>query len=112
VAAGYSIAVNGVDELAIMLLDVLSGLEQVGICTGYQVDGEPLGHFIADAALLGRVEPEFEMLPGWSEDVSGCTEYGQLPANARAYLSRLEELLNTPIGIVSVGPDRKQTLVK
>ncbi|MCG3180732.1 MAG: Adenylosuccinate synthetase [Phycisphaerae bacterium] len=112
VAARYSIAVNGVDELAIMLLDVLSGLKSVGVCTAYELDGKELPFFPADAGMLNRVQPKFEMLPGWSEEINRCERYGDLPAAARAYLARLEELLGVPIGIVSVGPDRRQTLAK
>ncbi len=112
VAARYSVAVNGVNEVAVMLLDVLSGLKEVGVCTGYAIDGQTTDRFIADARQLERVTPVIETFKGWSEDITQCERFEDLPDAARAYLGRMEELLGVPIGIVSVGPDRKQTLAR
>jgi adenylosuccinate synthase len=104
----YTSDLSGADELALMLLDVLSGLDEVKICTGYRVDGRDVEDF--DPSLLGRVECVYETLPGWREDISACRSFGDLPAAARAYVRRVAELVGRPIGLVSVGPDREQTL--
>jgi len=112
VAVRHSVAVNGVDELAVMLLDVLSGMNELRVCTGYRRAGREVPGFPADGVTLQDVEPVYETLPGWSEEITGCQRYGDLPGNARRYLDRLAELLDVPVGIVSVGPDRRQTLVK
>jgi adenylosuccinate synthase len=111
VATRYTAALGGVDELAVMLLDVLSGLDEVRIATAYEIDGERIDRFPADAFLLEKCRPVFETLPGWAEDVSGARRLADLPANARRYVERLGELLGLPVSIVSVGPDRAQTIV-
>jgi adenylosuccinate synthase len=111
VATRYTAALGGVDELAVMLLDVLSGLDEVRIATAYELDGERIDRFPADAFLLEKCRPVYETLPGWAEDVSGARRLADLPANARRYVERLGELLGLPVSIVSVGPDRAQTIV-
>src|SRR5581483_3714015 len=111
VATRYTAALGGVDELAVMLLDVLSGLDEVRIATAYEMDGERIDRFPADAFLLEKCRPVYETLPGWAEDVSGARRLADLPANARRYVERLGELLGLPVSIVSVGPDRAQTIV-
>lgn len=110
VAARYSAALGGVDELAVMLLDVLSEVSEIRICTSYEVDGARLDHFPSDAFLLDRCRPVFETLPGWSVDISGAKKLADLPPAARRYVDRLSELLELPVSIVSVGPDRVQTI--
>jgi adenylosuccinate synthase len=112
VAVRHSVAVNGVTDLAITLLDVLAGLEEIRVCTGYRAGGRELPWFPADGQALAEVEPVYESLPGWSEDISRCGSLGDLPGNTRRYLDRLSELLGVQIGIVSVGPDRAQTLAR
>jgi len=104
----YTADLSGVDELSVMLLDVLTGLDELQICTGYSVDGEVLEDF--DPSLLGRVECQFETMPGWTEDITGCTDFGQLPENAQNYVRRIGELTGRKVGIVSIGPGREQTL--
>ncbi len=110
VAVRYSAALNGADELALMLLDVLSEVDEVLIATAYDLDGQRLEEFPADSHLLQRCRPVYEALPGWRTDISGARRLEDLPANARRYLDRLAELLRLPISIVSVGRDRCQTL--
>jgi adenylosuccinate synthase len=110
VAARYSATLNGADELAVMLLDVLSELDEVRIAVAYEVDGQRLDHFPAEAFLLERCQPVYETLPGWRQDVSSATRLSDLPAAARRYVDRLGELLGLPVAIVSVGPDRTQTI--
>lgn len=110
VAVRYSAALGGVDEVTIMLLDVLSTLDEVKICTAYELDGQRTTEFPGDAYLLERCKPVYETLPGWKQDVSGCRKPSDLPANARRYVDRIAALIQLPVSIVSVGPDREQTI--
>jgi adenylosuccinate synthase len=110
VAVRHSAALNGADELALMLLDVLSDLDELKVCTAYELDGAKVEAFPGDSFLLARCRPVYESLPGWRQDVSGLRRLADLPAAARRYLDRLTELIGLPIGVVSVGPDRAQTI--
>ncbi|MCA9289774.1 MAG: adenylosuccinate synthase [Phycisphaerales bacterium] len=112
VAVRYSAMICGVTSLACMLLDVLSGLPELRLCTKYRLpDGSTTDRFIPDAARLAGVEPIYETLPGWSEEIVDATERTRLPENARRYLDRIETITGVPIEIISVGPERTQTLV-
>jgi adenylosuccinate synthase len=110
VAAAYSARLCGVDEVAVMLLDVLTGLEELAICVGYLCRGKWLDTLPANPQLLEQCQPVYETLPGWNEEVSSARSWDELPPQAQAYLKRIEELLQAPISIVSVGPDRSQTI--
>jgi adenylosuccinate synthase len=110
VAARYTARLSGVDELAVMLLDVPGGLDELKICTSYTVDGKQVSHFPSHVDDLKKAVPVYETLPGWSEDLSVVRSYDALPAAAKAYLARIGELLGRPVSIVSVGPDREQTI--
>jgi adenylosuccinate synthase len=104
----YTCELSGVDELALMLLDVLSGLDELKICTGYRLDGDDVESL--DPADLGKVECVYETLPGWQEDITGCRTFADLPDAAQNYVRRVSELVGRPVGIVSVGPGREQSL--
>jgi adenylosuccinate synthase len=110
VAARYSADLADADELAIMLLDVLSGFDTLQVCTAYDCDGERISHFPTDAYVLDRCKPVYETLPGWREDITGARKLTDLPAAARRYIDRLSEILSRPIKTVSIGPDREQTI--
>ena len=110
VAGRYACRINGVDSLAVMLLDVLSGFEQLNIVTGYRYQGKELNWFASDSEVLAQVEPICESWPGWKEDITGCRRHSDLPDNARNYVARIEELLGKPAKIVSVGKDRDATI--
>lgn len=112
VAVRYSAALNGVDELAIMLLDVLSEFDDLALCTAYEIDGQRVEQFPGDARLLEKAKPIYEWLPGWKQEIAGIRKRADLPAAARSYLDRLGEILGLPIRIVSVGPDREQTIME
>lgn len=112
VATRYTARLSGVDELAVMLLDVLSGLDEVRICSAYEIDGRRVTDFPSHIDDLKRAVPVYESLPGWKEDVSGVRGYADLPRQALAYLDRIGELLGRRVTIVSVGPDRAQTILR
>jgi adenylosuccinate synthase len=111
VAARYTARLSGATEVAVMLLDVLSDLPDLKICTGYQLDGADLDYFPGDAFLLERCRPVYETLAGWKTPITAVQRLAQLPAAARRYIDRLAELVGLPVSIVSVGPDRQQTIL-
>ncbi|WP_129599857.1 adenylosuccinate synthase [Anaerophilus nitritogenes] len=108
----YASRINGVTALSIMLLDVLTGLDKLYICTGYKLGDKIIQHFPASLKDLGKCEPVYEELDGWKEDITECTTYEELPQNAKVYLQKIEELVGAPIKMVSVGPKRSQTIVR
>jgi len=110
VAARYTARLSGVDELAVMLLDVLSGFDELAICSAYMIDGRRVTQFPSHIDDVKRSEPVYETLPGWHEELTGVRRYDDLPENARRYLARIGELLGRPVTVVSVGPDRAQTI--
>jgi len=112
VAVRYSAMVCGATSLACMLLDVLSGFDELKLCTGYILpDGTKTDRFLPDAEQLMHVKPIYESVPGWSEEIDTITERNELPANAQNYLKRIEQIVGIPVEIVSVGPERSQTLM-
>ena len=110
VAARYAADLCGCTALAICLLDVLSGIEHLKICTGYELAGQRLDYFRADMDTLADVKPVFETLPGWRQDISGCRNFDELPPEARQYVKRIETLAGAPVKLVGVGPERSQIL--
>jgi adenylosuccinate synthase len=111
VAAGYGARISGVDCIAVMLLDVLAQLEEINVCTAYEIDGEQTTDFPSHVEVLARAKPVYRTLPGWKRDISGVRKLADFPKEARAYLDTLGELLGKPVEIVSVGPDREQTIL-
>ena len=111
-ATRYSVRLGGVDKVALMLLDVLSGFDKLLICTGYRYRGQMLRSFPTDGEVMKEVEPVYEEHPGWAEEIDQVKTFDQLPANAQSYVRRLEQLIEAPVAIVSVGPDRRQTLMR
>jgi adenylosuccinate synthase len=111
VAVRYSAALAGADQLSLMLLDVLSDLDEVAICTSYEMDGNRTNQFPSDLRQLARCTAVYERLPGWKGPISNIRKRADLPTNARRYVDRLTELLELPISIISVGPDREQTIM-
>ena len=112
VALKYTAAVSGATGVALMLLDVLAGLDELKLCTGYRYRGETLENFPADADVLCEVEPVYETLPGFSEAIADCRDYDALPTAARQYVTRIEEALGVPVVMLSVGPERDQTIIR
>ena len=109
-AIRYTARLSGVDEISVMLLDVLSGLEELKVCTSYEIDGEETNVFPSHVDDLRKVVPVYETIPGWSEELTGCRAMEELPSAARNYLDRVAQLVGCPIKMVSVGPDREQTI--
>ena len=107
-----SIQINGVTGLAMMKLDVLDGLPEVKLCVGYEIDGKRVDLLPRGADEVARCTPVYETFAGWTESTYGLTSWDELPANAQAYLNRLEEVCGVPIDIVSTGPDRVHTINK
>ena len=110
VAARYTARLSGVDQLAVTMLDVLSKLESIQVCNAYEVNGERTTTFPSHVDDLRNVKPIYEALPGWKTDITGIREIRDLPENAQRYLDRISELVGRPVGVVSVGPDRAQTM--
>jgi adenylosuccinate synthase len=107
-----SAQVNGLSGLAITKLDVLDGLKELQLCTGYELDGAHTDILPLGADEISRCKPVYETLEGWSESTVGMTEYDQLPVNARLYLQRIEQVTGVPIDIISTSPDREHTIMK
>ena len=110
VAVRYTARLSGVDALAVMLLDVLSELPEIQICTAYEIDGRRVTDFPSHVDDLRQAVPVLETMPGWQEEITEARSMSDLPQAALDYLDRLSELVGRPIEIVSVGPDRQQTI--
>jgi len=106
-----SVQINGVSGMCLTKLDVLDGLETLKLCTGYLIDDKPVDIFPVGAEDAARCVPVYEEMPGWSESTVGAKSMDALPANARAYILRIEALVGVPIDMVSTGPDREETIV-
>ena len=112
VVARYAVRVNGLATLALTKLDVLDGLDEIHVCTGYQSDNRRLTDLPSDTDTLASVTPEYETWPGWKQPTAGLRTFAELPAEARRYVGRLEELSGAPISIVSTGSDRSDTIIR
>ena len=110
-AVRYTAALAGADEITVMLLDVLSGLPELKLCTAYEIDGERTLYFPSDAFRLERCKPIYETIPGWKDDITGVRKLADLPSGARRYIDRIAELAGLEVSVVSVGPDRAQTII-
>ena len=111
VATKYSVMINGATGVALTMLDVLAGFDQISVCTAYEIDGKTYDYFVPDAIELSKAKPVLTSLPGWTQDLSTVTSRDRLPDNARKYVDFLEKYLGVPIQIVSVGPGREQTMI-
>ena len=107
-----SAQLNGLTGLCITKLDVLDGLPELKLCTGYMLDGEKTDILPQGAEEIARCTPIYETLPGWSESTVGVTEYDKLPAAARAYLERIEAISGVPVHLISTSPDRAHTIMR
>lgn len=103
--------VSGLNYLALNCLDVLTGLPELKVCVGYQLDGKKIDYYPAGQEALQRCEAVYETLPGWTEDITSCTSLTELPVNAQKYVQRVIDLTGLPLTTLSVGPDRSQTII-
>ena len=111
VVARYTSRLAGIDNWALMLFDVLSGLDKIKICTHYELDGKIIETPPSTISKLSRCKPVYIEMEGWKEDISGIKSFDQLPEAAKAYVKKIEELTEVPVGVLSVGPDRTQTVI-
>ena len=105
-----AVLLNGISELAIMKLDILDGLKSIKICKGYKYKGKVFGEFPYDLEVLNGAIPVYEEMPGWARSIKSLRQYRQLPLNAKNYLSKLRDILNVKISMVSVGSSREETI--
>lgn len=111
VAIKYTARINGLSAIALTLVDVLSTFDTVKICTGYMIDGKETRDFPTDVDLLARVQPIFEEMPGWQDDITQVTCFNDLPVEARNYVARIADLVETPVCMLGVGPRRDQSII-
>ncbi len=110
-ATRYAAEINGFDTVALTKLDILDALDEIKVCTGYRLRGKECESLPAVAQELREVEPVYETLPGWNAPTEGVTELDRLPARARDYVEFISERIGVPVGLVSTGPERGQTIV-
>src|SRR3989440_10726590 len=110
-ATRYAAEINGFSSVALTKLDVLDALDEIKVCTGYRLDGQPLDSFPAVSQDLRRIEPVYATLPGWKTSTEGITEIDNLPAEARSYVEFLSSEIGVEIGLISTGPERGQTII-
>jgi adenylosuccinate synthase len=102
---------NGLAAVALTRLDVLDNLESIKICTGYELDGKVITTFPSRESTLERIKPIYEELPGWQTPTTEVRTFDDLPAPARAFIKRVETLLECPVDLISVGPSREQAVI-
>ncbi|GAB3996301.1 adenylosuccinate synthase [Glycomyces albus] len=108
----YAVRVNGITDLFVTKLDVLSELDRVPICVGYEIDGERFDEMPMTQTDVHHAKPVYEYHDGWWEDVSKCRKFEELPANAQSYIERLEELCGTRVSVIGVGPGRDENVIR
>jgi adenylosuccinate synthase len=108
----YATRVNGITDLVLTKLDILTGLEQIPVCVAYDVDGERFDDVPVNQTDFHHAKPIYEYFPGWSEDISKARSFEDLPQNAQDYVLTLERMSNTRISVIGVGPEREQVIVR
>jgi adenylosuccinate synthase len=101
---------SGMTEICLTKLDVLSGLQEIQVCVGYKLNGQPVRYADVDAYGLEKVEPVYKSLPGWSEDITQTRTFEDLPANAQNYVKMIEDAAGVPVKMIGVGPEREATI--
>jgi adenylosuccinate synthase len=112
VVARYAVRVNGITDLVVTKLDIMSGLEKVPICVGYEIDGVRVDDMPMTQTAFHHAQPIYEELDGWWEDISKARTVAELPDNARRYIDRIEELSGTKVSVVGVGPGRDENVIR
>ena len=103
--------ISGISGIALTKLDVLDGFDEIKICIGYKLDGKDLDYFPSSAVDQARVEPVYETVEGWQESTYGARSWAELPASAVKYVRRIEELIETPVALLSTSPERDDTIL-
>ena len=111
VATSYGARICGVDEIAVMLLDVLAQLDELQICEAYEIRGERTTDFPSHVEDLEAAKPIYRTIPGWKQDITGARKLSDLPSGARRYVDTVAELMGLPVKFISIGPDREQTIL-
>ena len=111
VVVGDSVRLNGLSSLAITKLDVLTGLDQLKICVGYDIEGQRISSRPASMKKMARCRPVYKEMPGWDDDISQARQVNELPENAQSYIRTIEEITGVPVSFISVGPGREETIV-
>ncbi len=106
----YSVKLNGAKSIVLTKIDILDTFDKIKVCTGYKYKGKILDNFPTESWILNEVEPIYEELEGWNTNTYGITDYDEMPLNAKKYVKYIENFLETPVSIVSTGPDRKETI--
>jgi adenylosuccinate synthase len=106
-----TVITGGIDGIALTKLDVLDGMEEIKLCVGYRLNGGEIDHLLADSCLQARLEPVYETIEGWSESTRGARSWADLPATAIKYIRRVEELIGTPVALLSTSPEREDTIL-
>ena len=109
-ALRYAAMINGINEIVLTKLDVLNDFEEIKVCTGYTLNGEPLKYFPSDCATLEKVEPVYETLPGWNCELKAKAGFGDLPAETRNYIAMIEEYVGAPVRYLGIGPGREEII--
>ncbi len=112
VVGRYAVRVNGITDLVVTKLDVMSGMDKVPICIGYEVDGERLSEMPMTQTAFHHAQPVYEEMDGWWEDISKARTFDDLPANAQRYIERIEELCGAPVSVIGVGPGREENVIR
>lgn len=110
VAVRYTARLSGINTLSLMMMDVLGHLDEIFICTAYEIDGQMVHRFPSHVEQLRKAKPVYERFPGWKQDISGVRRFEDLPAGAVAYVQRIADLVGVDVGVISIGPDRAQTI--
>jgi adenylosuccinate synthase len=112
VAVRYAVRVNGLDALALTKMDVLDGLPELQVCTGYRIKGATITEMPGDVAQLAACEPVYETIPGWTAPTANITSFNALPKEARNYIARLEDITGVPAAVISTGSAREATIIR
>lgn len=108
----HAFRVNGLTEIALTKLDVMSGMEEIKLCTAYEYKGKTLTEFPVENEILSECKPIYKTIPGWQEDITGVTDYNELPKAARDYVDLIEELTGVSVGLIGTGPEREEAIVR
>ncbi len=112
VALKYACRINGINEITLTKMDVMDGFEEIQVCTSYRINGEETTVFPLYLDEIEKVEPVYTSLPGWDKDITGMTQWEELPANAKKYIAFIEDYLGVKLTIISTGPKRSETIIR